>query len=227
MKKNILFLLLIFIARANAQTLEPSEDKSLLNIKVTNFSGKILPNETVVFVGKKDLKKYTVVTNTTGMAKILLPEGQIYDIQYRDFMEQQDYSSIEVPNKPGAFTFDLTIKFEPSKTYTLKNVHYETGKATITPDSYPSLNELADALKAKPTLVIEIAGHTDNVGNYESNLKLSQDRANSVRSYLISKGISVDRVSAKGYADSQPVASNSTDEGKAKNRRTEVRIVKE
>lgn len=227
MKKNILFLWLIFIINANAQTIEPSEEKSLLNVKVTNFSGKILPNETVVFVGKKDLKKYTVVTNTAGMAKILLPEGQIYDIQYRDFMEQQDYSTIEVPNKPGAFTFDLVIKFEPAKTFTLKNVHYETGKATLTTDSYPALNELVNALKSKPTLVIEIAGHTDNVGSYDFNLKLSQDRANTVRNYLINKGIDAKRVSAKGYADSQPVASNNSEEGKAQNRRTEVRIIKE
>lgn len=227
MKKNIVIFLLIFISRLNAQVLEPSEDKALINVKVTNFSDKVLPNETIVFIGKNDLKKYSVVTNSSGTAKILIPEGQTYDIQYRDFMEQRNYSSIEVPNIPGVFTFDLTIKFEPAKTYTLKNIHYETGKATITADSYPSLNELVEALKAKPTLVIEIAGHTDNVGNYESNLKLSQDRANSVRSYLISKGISPDRVFAKGYADTQPIASNNTEEGRAKNRRTEVRIIKE
>ncbi len=82
-------------------------------------------------------------------------------------------------------------------------------------------------MKLKPSLVIEISGHTDNTGTTEINMKLSQDRADAVRNYLIRKGISAERVTAKGYGDTEPVADNSTDEGKAKNRRTEVRIIKE
>ena len=74
---------------------------------------------------------------------------------------------------------------------------------------------------------IEIAGHTDNVGTIESNIKLSKERANSVRNYLIKKGISAKRVIAKGYGETQAVADNLTPQGRKKNRRTEVRIIKE
>ena len=77
------------------------------------------------------------------------------------------------------------------------------------------------------SLVIEIAGHTDDVGAAEANQTLSEDRANTVRDYLLKKGIALERVTAKGYGDTQPVADNSTAGGKQKNRRTEVRIISE
>jgi outer membrane protein OmpA-like peptidoglycan-associated protein len=82
-------------------------------------------------------------------------------------------------------------------------------------------------MKLKKTLVLEIAGHTDNVGTPEGNLKLSQDRSNSVRDYLVKKGIATTRIVPKGYGDTQPIASNDTDANKQKNRRTEVRVVRE
>lgn len=219
--------LTVCINRIDAQKLEPTEQQALVNIEVTDFKQKAHPNEEIYFISKKNQKKYYVKTDQKGLGKILLPEGDTYDIEYRDFMEQQNYSTITIPDQPGAFTYDLKIKFEPAKTYVLKNVHFETGKATLTPSSYPALNQLVEALKAKPTLAIEIAGHTDNVGSYENNLKLSQARAESVRAYLLSKGIAPDRVQAKGYADTQPVASNDSEQGRAKNRRTEVRIISE
>jgi len=82
-------------------------------------------------------------------------------------------------------------------------------------------------MKLKPALVIEISGHTDSIGSPESNLKLSLNRANSVRNYLINHGIKGDRVTALGSGDTQPVASNDTDDGRQQNRRTEVKIISE
>ena len=75
-------------------------------------------------------------------------------------------------------------------------------------------------------MVIEISGHTDNVGDVEVNQRLSESRAKAVRAYLLKKGISGERVRAVGHGESQPIASNDTDEGKQKNRRTEVRILR-
>ena len=124
-------------------------------------------------------------------------------------------------------TSTLTIKIQPPKTYTLKNVFFDTGKATLKKESYKALNDLVKVMELKNTLVIEIAGHTDNVGSYESNIKLSQDRANAVRNYLIKNNISNERIFAKGYGYTQPVADNSTEKGRQQNRRTEVRIIKE
>ena len=104
---------------------------------------------------------------------------------------------------------------------------FETGFSSLKKESFSALNDLVDALKSKPSLNIEIAGHTDNVGNHEANQKLSADRANVVRDYLIKHGIEPNRVIAKGYGETQPVADNDSPEGRQQNRRTEVRIISE
>jgi len=210
---------------AFCQELVATETKALMVVLVTDFSKNPLANETLIFIGDKAKKEISVTTGKDGKAKVLLPEGDTYDVKYREFTEQVNYTKVAIPSKPGAFTFNLNIKFEPEKVYTLKDVHFDTGKATITSGSFPSLNELVGALKAKPTMTIEIAGHTDNVGTPESNQLLSQDRANSVKQYLVSKGIAANRLTATGYGDTQPIASNDDEEGRQQNRRTEVRII--
>ena len=121
----------------------------------------------------------------------------------------------------------MKIKIEPPKTFVLDNVLFDIGKATLKPSSNKSLNELVELMKLKPGLVIEIGGHTDNYGKHDVNMRLSHDRANSVRNYLIKKGIAKDRITAKGYGDTKPVASNKTEESRKQNRRTEVNIIKE
>ncbi|MBI5539579.1 MAG: OmpA family protein [Bacteroidia bacterium] len=220
-------ILLLSYNLSFSQQLTPTETKALLEVSVTNFSGKPLPKEIIDFVGKKNKTPLTVTTDKDGKAKVLLPEGDIYDVKYRDFMEQVNYTQVDIPTELGALTYQLDIKFEPEKVFTLKDVHFETAKATLTSNSFASLNDLVGALKANPTMVIEIAGHTDNVGTDETNNTLSQERANSVMKYLISKGIAANRVSAKGYGSSQSVASNKDEAGRQQNRRTEVRIIKE
>ena len=117
------------------------------------------------------------------------------------------------------------MKFETAKTYTLDNVHFDVAKATLRPDSFSELEELVTYLKNKTDISIEIAGHTDNVGKDADNLRLSQQRADSIREYIIKKGIESKRVSAKGYGASEPIAPNDTDKGRQSNRRTEVHIL--
>ena len=99
---------------------------------------------------------------------------------------------------------------------------FDTGKATIKPDSSKMLDDAAAALQASPTLRVEVAGHTDNVGTPEANLKLSQDRAQAVVAALASRGVTADRMTSKGYGQTVPVADNRTEEGRAKNRRVEL-----
>jgi outer membrane protein OmpA-like peptidoglycan-associated protein len=105
-----------------------------------------------------------------------------------------------------------------------KKVHFETDKATILPQSYPLLNEVAKVLEANPEIVIRIEGHTDSRGSDSYNMKLSNKRAASVRKYLLDRGISTDRIESKGYGESQPIADNATAEGRAQNRRVEIHI---
>jgi outer membrane protein OmpA-like peptidoglycan-associated protein len=101
-------------------------------------------------------------------------------------------------------------------------VNFDTGKSTITPDSAATLDSAAAALKAAADLKVEVAGHTDNVGTPEANLKLSQDRAQAVMTALTERGIRTDRLTAKGYGQTAPVADNRSEDGRAKNRRVEL-----
>jgi OmpA-OmpF porin, OOP family len=101
-------------------------------------------------------------------------------------------------------------------------INFETGKATIQPDSDPLLDDVAAMLTGAPALQLEVGGHTDNVGTPEANLRLSEDRAKAVAAALAKRGVDASRLTAKGYGPSSPVADNRTEEGRAKNRRVEL-----
>lgn len=229
MKKLILlFVTLSGVEASIAQKLAPTETNALITVAVINEKEKPQIGEQVTFESIKTKKTYTGITKDSGKFEILVPKGDKYNVKYKAFTSSTDYSMLDVPNNKGdLLSFEVTIQFELPKKYTLDNVYFETGKAAINPKSFKELDELADYMKLKKSLVIEIAGHTDNVGMPFANLKLSQDRANSVRAYLNKKGITENRVSAKGYGDTQPIALNDTDANKQKNRRTEVRVIKE
>jgi len=102
----------------------------------------------------------------------------------------------------------------------LKNIFFETDKSELKVESRVELRKLLEFLENNASISIEIAGHTDNVGSFEYNKKLSEDRAKSVYDYLIEKGINPERLSYKGYSFEQSIDSNDTETGRAKNRRT-------
>ena len=101
---------------------------------------------------------------------------------------------------------------------------FEFNSDKIAEDNYAGLNVVADFLKETPNVTVKVEGHTDNIGSQEYNQKLSERRAKSVANYLIEKGVSSDRVTTEGFGFSKPVASNKTAEGRAKNRRTEMKF---
>lgn len=106
------------------------------------------------------------------------------------------------------------------------NLEFATGSAEIAASSYASLDMLVELLEKRPEYRIYIAGHTDNTGNAKLNEKLSKDRAESVRKYLVDKGIDPERIKTEGFGSSRPVESNETPEGRQKNRRVEFRVIK-
>lgn len=110
------------------------------------------------------------------------------------------------------------------QTAILRTISFPSGQSNILPVSFEELDKLTAFLKANPKLTIEIAGHTDNVGDKEGNWKLSQKRADMIASYLKKKGISARRIYAVGRGESQPIASNNTAEGRKKNRRITIRL---
>jgi outer membrane protein OmpA-like peptidoglycan-associated protein len=101
-------------------------------------------------------------------------------------------------------------------------VNFDTGQATIRSDSSKTLDDAAAALNVSPALRIEVAGHTDNVGTPEANLTLSQARAQAVMAALAQRGVKAERMTARGYGQTTPVADNRTEEGRGKNRRVEL-----
>jgi len=117
------------------------------------------------------------------------------------------------------------VYIEKKKVVITETIHYETGKALILSISYQILNEVAEVFKQNPELRIRVEGHTDSVGADDYNLRLSQARAESVVKYLIGQGIDPNRLEARGYGESMPLADNATPEGRAKNRRVEFTII--
>jgi len=114
------------------------------------------------------------------------------------------------------------MPIEKGAALVLNNLFFDSGSSKIKPESMLELKRLSRLLKENPQFQIEISGHTDNVGSRSSNDKLSKDRAESVRVFLMKEGINQSRLSAKGYGFSKPVASNDTDEGRKQNRRVEI-----
>lgn len=105
-----------------------------------------------------------------------------------------------------------------------KKIYFQTGKSTLLAKSYPALNQVVDLLKTNNTLVLQVDGHTDNVGSDALNLKLSKARAASVVAYLAKKGITKVRINSEGYGESKPIATNKTAAGRQQNRRVELKI---
>ncbi len=129
------------------------------------------------------------------------------------------------PKKNGCPKF---IKLEGSTVRVLQQVHFATGSATILPDSFPMLQEIAALLKANPSIKkMSIEGHTDNRGAAAMNLDLSKRRAASVRVWLTDHGIGAERLSSEGYGMTRPIDTNDTDAGRQANRRVEFKIVQE
>ncbi len=107
----------------------------------------------------------------------------------------------------------------------IKGINFKTGSAEITKDSHTVLDNAVQVLVDYPDVKLEIGGHTDNVGKAEFNRELSQKRADSVKTYLVGKGISADRLTAVGYGMDKPITSNKTAKDKAQNRRTEFTLL--
>lgn len=132
--------------------------------------------------------------------------------------------SLGVENKLVSYLNDASAGVSEDKWFDFDRLLFDTGSATLQPASQDQLANMAAILKAYPGVKIRIGGYTDNTGDPAANLKLSQDRADSVMAELVKLGIDPSRMTAKGYGDADPIADNSTEEGRQKNRRISLRI---
>lgn len=224
MKPILLLFSLILTCFSLAQ-----EKKATINGTVKDYDQKSKVGEVIIFENLKTKEKKEVISDNNGQYQLKLDCGFSYQIIIQGFNEDQDYTKFEIPEleeNQSDLTFQIDIQYEAPKVFTLDNVHYESGKASLTKPSYTELQELLEYLQLKKTTVIEIAGHTDDVGEPNANLTLSKKRAEAVKDFLVKNGIEESRLIAKGYGETEPIADNGTSEGRAKNRRTEVRILK-
>ena len=210
------------------QVLKPTENEALINVIVNDFSNKPRKGEIIIIQNVKTKKETKYTADANGKFALLLTKGESYKFYPALFKDEETTKVVDIPNQKGEISANITINIEfENKEFTLDKVYFDTAKVTLKAESNKTLNDLFDILKAKPTMIIELQGHTDNVGNTTANQKLSEDRANAVKDYLEKKGIASSRITTKGFGDTQPIEDNSTEEGRKKNRRTVVKIVKE
>lgn len=168
-------------------------------------------------------------TSGTGDYKIILPYGNNYGFlaSAKGFVSVSDNLDATELKEFTEIKRDLyLVPAIAGETVRLNNIFFDFGKSELKPESFPELNRVVNMLNENQQMVIALSGHTDNVGSDEDNLKLSQNRINSVMNYLLNNGIKPERMTATGYGESKPVASNDTEEGRADNRRVEFTILK-
>ncbi len=165
---------------------------------------------------------------STGIYKITLPAGQNfgYRAEAPGYIAVSENLDLTDTHSYKELERDLTlVPIEKGETIRINNIFFETAKAELRPESAPELDRLVQLLKDHPTMEIVIAGHTDSIGTPAGNKQLSESRADAVQTYLINKGISAKRLKAKGYGETKPISSNTTEEGRQQNRRVEFTIV--
>lgn len=174
-------------------------------------------------------------TSDNGRFVICLPSGKDYSLHVEKdgYIFYSDYFSLTKAKAfKEAFALDIpltpienTISSTQESTIRLNNIFFKSGQYQLLPTSEVEIQKLYHLLDSQPSLRIQIEGHTDNIGSDEDNLLLSENRAKAVYERLIELGIQAERLSYKGYGESNPIADNETEIGRQKNRRTEVRFI--
>ena len=167
---------------------------------------------------------------STGKYKLVLPYGKNYGITAKAKGLIPTSINLDLSTVRGRYIEldDRDLSMVPlvkGNTATVNNLFFDLGKASLKPESEPELKRIQQVMKENKALVIEISGHTDNTGSDEINNKLSLERANAVKEYLLNGNIDSSRIRTKGYGKSKPKADNATEEGRQINRRVEIEIL--
>lgn len=169
-----------------------------------------------------------VQTDEEGNYLITLPVGNDYafNVNRRGYLFYSGNFSLKQKENDSIYTLHIPlIPIEVNASIVLNNIFFDTKKAELKTESLIELDKVIQLLKDNPTVQIEISGHTDNVGKAADNLILSNNRAKSVINYFLYKGVAANRIKSKGYGATKPIADNKTEAGKAKNRRTELKVI--
>jgi len=209
---------------------ERNKQVALLKGKVeSGIDGKPTAASITIIDNDKNEEVGTFKSNAeTGEYLIPLPAGKNYGIRVEKNGHLFQSENVYLPAGSTYKTVEKKISLVPNKPgakIILNNIFFESGKFELMPSSFAELDRLQSILSANTSIRIEISGHTDNVGAETINISLSEKRALEVKNYLVSKGISSNRIEIKGLGSSQPIADNKTEDGRQRNRRTEMKII--
>jgi len=205
-------------------------------IKTLWIKGKVFDKKTSKglpsAVALTDLQTQEVIskvqTDETGNYLITLPVGKDYafNVNRRGYLFFSENFPLSQRTPDSTYNIDIALQpLEANAAVVLKNIFFDVNKYELKPESQAELDNIVSLMKDNPTLRIQINGHTDNVGKATDNITLSNNRAKAVVEYITAKGIDARRLSYKGFGDKMPLADNKTEEGRAKNRRTELNVV--
>ena len=219
---------------AKPSKIKPTKTEAAVRFFVIDKDKGPIEGIVISLTGPDGKKFYAEETDAEGYAEVLVPVAQTYDLVYLSLGRRDVATTVAVPDKPNN-NIKLTLRYKrerppapagappaPAPRFVLSGVNFDTGKATIRPESFARLDSVVEFMTHKKSSRIEISGHTDNVGNAKANKALSGKRAQACRDYVTSKGIDRSRIEAAGYGDERPIAPNDTDDGRQKNRRIEA-----
>lgn len=219
---------------AKPSKIKPTRTEAAMKFFVVDKDKGPVPGIVIALTGADGSKHYTEETDAQGYAEVLVPVGQKYELVYLSLGRQDIAATVPVTNEPNQ-NVKLTLRYKrhvaptppaggsaAANRFILKGVNFDTGKASLRPESFARLDTIVEYMAHKPRSRIEISGHTDNQGNPKANQALSEKRAKAVREYLISKGVEGGRIEAVGYGDQRPIDGNETESGRQENRRIEA-----
>ncbi len=169
-----------------------------------------------------------VQTDEEGNYLITLPVGNdyVFNVNRKGYLFYSGNFSLKQQSTDTTFTINIPlIPIEINASIVLQNIFFDSKKSELKPESMIELDKVVQLLKDNPAVKIEIGGYTDNVGKPADNLVLSNNRAKSVINYFLYKGIAASRLTSKGFGETKPIADNKTEQGRAKNRRTELKVL--
>ena len=167
-------------------------------------------------------------TDEDGNYLVTLPVGKDYafNVNRKGYLFYSENFNLAANAPDSVYQIDIPLQpIEANAIVILKNVFFDTKQTQLKTESITELDNVVLLMNENPNMKVQIAGHTDDVGKPEDNQKLSLGRAVSVVNYLLGKGIRNERLSFKGYGETKPIASNTTEQGRAQNRRTELIVI--
>ncbi len=216
----------VLVASPFAKTLAPNKTHAVLDVAYTNYDDVPQAKKKLVFVGQnKPKNKISVTTDVNGEVSFMIPREDSYTILCESLTGPFECGTTPYVSMKAS-TGSITVVFDDTRAE-LTGVTFKAGSAELVPSSLKTLDAAIAGLKRNPKAKVEVQGHTSSEGGEEYNQKLSEDRANAVRDYMIRRGIAETRLTARGYGFSVPKADNDSEAGRKQNRRIELVVTSE